>query len=170
MTKEKALYQTKLIIESLSEEEYNLIPNNFIEYINSNYEYDENISINPELSLEEQQIAPETYSILNEMLGTMDKQKIELVSEKIKVTEEYEDLKDENIELKSLIESLKKENDKIFQVKDLVVDYKNELQKRMNEIENLKKQNQELYSSIKKAPWIIRKLFFKDFEIKLLKQ
>ena len=172
MTKEKALYQAKLIIDQLSEEEYNLIPKDFIDYINENMEYDENIKINPDLPIEEQDIDDKTYDILEEMLSKIDKNAIQDIEDKDGIQEgsaEFDSLKNENLQLKELTERLKKENSKIVQIKDLVQDYKDELNKKTKEIEELKAQNEDLLNSIKKAPKLIRKLYFKEFESKLLK-
>lgn len=41
LSKAKALYQVKLILDYLPEEEYKLIPKETIEYIENNFEYDE---------------------------------------------------------------------------------------------------------------------------------
>ena len=170
MTKEKALYQAKLVIENLSDEEYALIPEEFLEYVNSNYEYDENITINPDIPLEQQQIDEKTYVILDEMLSRIDSKNIVTEDTDKKVIDDNSEfLKSENIRLNSLIEMLQTENSKIPRIKELVTEYKTELEKKTNEIELLKQQNSELYSSIKKTPWLIRKMFFKDFENKLLK-
>ncbi len=172
MTKEKALYQAKLIIDELSEEEYNLIPKEFLDYINNNMEYDENIKINPALPIEEQDIDDKTYDILEEMLSKIDKNAIKDIEDKGGNQEgsaEFDSLKNENLQLKELTERLKKENSKIVQIKDLVQDYKDELSKKTKEIEDLKAQNEDLINSIKKAPKLIRKLYFKEFESKLLK-
>lgn len=172
MTKEKALYQAKLIIDNLSEEEYNLIPKDFISYINENMEYDEKITINPNIPLEEQKIDDKTYDILEEMLNKIDKNAIKNIEESEEIVEgskEFEDLKNENMKLKKLAETLQLENSKIAKIKELVRDYKDELSKKSGEIEELKAQNEALYNSIKKCPKLIRKIYFKDFESKLLK-
>lgn len=172
MTKGQAFYQAKLIIDELSEEEYNLIPKDFIEEINNNMEYDENIKINPDLPIEEQDIDDKTYDILEEMLSKIDKNAIQDIEAKDGIQEgsaEFDSLKNENLQLKELTERLKKENSKIVQIKDLVQDYKDELSKKTKEIEELKAQNEDLLNSIKKAPKLIRKLYFKEFENKLLK-
>ena len=43
LSKAKLLYQVKLILDYLPKEEYNLIPQETIYYIEDNFEYDENI-------------------------------------------------------------------------------------------------------------------------------
>lgn len=172
MTKEKALYQAKLIIENLSDEEYALIPQDFLDYVNENMEYDESITINPDLPLEEQDIDDKTYDILEDMLDRIDKNAMKELEEKNEIVEgsdKFNALKDENLKLKELTERLKNENSKIVQIKDLVQNYKDELNRKTKEIEDLKAQNEALYNSIKKAPKLVRKLYFKDFENKLLK-
>lgn len=172
MTKEKAYYQAKLIIDGLSEDEYNLIPKDFIDKISENMEYDENITVNPELPLEEQDIDDKTYDILEEMLNRIDKNVIKDIENQEEIAEdsaEMDSLKSENLQLKEVIERLKKENGKIVQIKELVQEYKDELNKKAKEMEDLKIQNEELLNSIKKVPKLIRKLYFKEFESKLLK-
>ena len=42
LSKEKSLYQVKLILDYLPEEEYKLIPQDLIDYVEDNFEYDEN--------------------------------------------------------------------------------------------------------------------------------
>ena len=172
MTKEQAYYQAKLIIDNLSEEEYSLIPKDFLNKINENMEYDENIKIDPELPLEEQDIDDKTYNILEEMLSKIDKGAIKDIEGQdgiVEGTDEFDNLKNENLQLIELTERLKKENSKIVQIKDLVQDYKDELSKKTKEVEELKAQNEDLLNSIKKVPKIIRKLYFREFESKLLK-
>lgn len=63
---------------------------------------------------------------------------------------------------------LKKENSKILKAKDLISDYKDALKQKEDEIEKLKKNNQDLYNCIQGLPKIIKKLFIKDLNIKLL--
>ena len=74
----------------------------------------------------------------------------------------------ENIRLKNLVEILKKENSKIPKAKDLLSEYKEALKQKEDEIEKLKKNNQDLYNCIQGLPKIIKKLFIKNFNIKLL--
>ncbi len=166
MTKEKALYQAKLILENLPTEEYDLIPKDIVNYIEENMEYDDNIIINPNESLENQNIDNKTYDILEDILKKIDLTQIEDI--KVEEQDDYDSIKNENIKLKDLTESLKKENAKILQIKDLVNNYKNELNKKNIEIEKLKAQNQDMYNCIKNTPWIVRKVFFKGYERKLL--
>lgn len=68
LSKAKALYQVKLILDYLPEEEYKLIPKETIEYIENNFEYDENFSINPNIPLEKQKIDDKAYEILDKIV------------------------------------------------------------------------------------------------------
>jgi len=74
----------------------------------------------------------------------------------------------ENIKLKNIVESLKKENDKLPKAKVLLEEYKIALKQKDIEIERLKENNQNLYECIQKIPKILRKIFIKDNDIKLL--
>ncbi len=73
-----------------------------------------------------------------------------------------------NIRLKKLVQTLKNENSKIPKAKELISEYKEVLKQKDKEIENLKKNNQDLYNGIQRLPKIIRKIFLKDLELKLL--
>lgn len=75
----------------------------------------------------------------------------------------------ENIRLKNLVEILKKENSKISKAKNLFSEYKDAMREKDNEIEKLRRNNQDLYNCIQGLPKIIKKLFIKNTDIKLLK-
>ena len=176
-SKEKALYQVKLILDYLPEEEYKLIPQETIDYIEDNFEYDENFMINPNIPLEQQKIDDKTYEILDQIINKAEQsqkanKKDELASyiEKVKKENQEFDIKVENIKLKNIIETLKKENKKIPKAKSLLEEYKDALKQKDVEIEALKETNQDLYESINNLPKIIKKLFLKDFNEKLLKE
>ena len=166
ISKEKALYQVKLILDYLPEEEFNLIPQETIDYIEDNFEYDENFTINPNVPLEQQKIDDKAYEMLDKIIKKAeqlqkDNKKDELASylEKVKKENKEFDVKVENIRLKNIIETLEKENKKIPKAKSL-----------LEEIETLKKTNEDLFKSINNLPKVIRKIFFKDFNDKLLKE
>ena len=171
LNKEKVLYQVKLILECLPDFEYKMIPKEKLDYIEKNYEYDENIKINPNLPLEEQDIDEKTYEMLDEIVKSIESSNSEWVddSENIVNKEENNALKNENINLKNIIENLKEENKKIPKAKELLEEYKEALSLREEEIEKLKKDNQELYNSLKKVPSVFRKIFLKENDVKLLK-
>lgn len=168
MTKEKAFYQAKLIIDNLDEKEKMLIPQEFIDYIEANMEYDPSIVIDADIPFEQQKIDDKTYDILEEMLSKIDKKKIKEIEEQNQ--QDYYDLKNENMKLKQQYQNQKIDNEKIIKIKDLVQGYKTELNKKTQEVERLKKINDDLYKNIKSAPWIIRKLYFKKIDNLLLDQ
>ena len=178
LSKAKALYQGKLILDYLPEEEYKLIPKETIEYIENNFEYDENFSINPNIPLEKQKIDDKAYEILDKIVKATevtknenklhDKAKMNAYIQEVKESNQNYNDRIENIRLKNLVEMLKKENSKILKAKDLISDYKDALKQKEDEIEKLKKNNQDLYNCIQGLPKIIKKLFIKDLNIKLL--
>ena len=126
ISKEKALYQVKLILDYLPEEEFNLIPQETIDYIEDNFEYDENFTINPNVPLEQQKIDDKAYEMLDKIIKKAeqlqkDSKKDELASylEKVKKENQEFDVKVENIRLKNIIDTLEKENKKIPKAKSL---------------------------------------------------
>lgn len=184
MTKAKALYQVKLILDYLSEDEYNLIPKDLIEYVEDNFEYDENIKIDPNIPLEEQNIDEKAYDYLEKVVKAAEKNKKENVIEdeesnvenventvvsKTEKDYETEEVRNENIRLKNLIETLRKENEKIEQAKGLIGEYKEalnnlkeELSKKEEEVKKLKEDNVKLYNIIDRLPKLIKKIFVKE--------
>lgn len=181
VTKSKALYQVKLVLDYLPEEEYKLIPQETIDYIEENFEYDENFTINPKIPLEKQKIDDKAYDLLEKIVKQTktaysneistkqnNSSEIDEYINKVRQSNENYETKIENIRLNNLIELLKKENSKIPKAKELLEEYKDALKQKDNEIEKLKRNNQELYASIQKLPKIIRRLFIKDFDKKLL--
>ena len=115
MTKEKALYQVKLILDNLNKEEYDLIPKNYIEYINQNMEYDENIKIDPSVPIEQQDIDEKAYDYLEKIINETEKLK-----ELYKTYDEYT-----RSDLILKIENYKKEQAKFKDAKIILEDYKN---------------------------------------------
>ena len=158
MTKEKVLYQVKLILDNLNEEEYKRIRKEDLDYIYNHMEYDENITIDTSLSFEELDLDPVTYDVLERIINNAQ------VSEEEKSNEEYIDNSASKIENNVEIQAKK-----IEELKKMVVDYKTLVDNKDEEIKRLSENNAQLYNSIKKCPFFIRKIFFKDFEQKLLK-
>ena len=72
LTKEQYLYQAKLIIDCFPKEEYEQIPQGILEYIEENMKEDPNIVINPNVSLEEQDIDPQTLKLLKNIINIVD--------------------------------------------------------------------------------------------------
>lgn len=166
LTKAKALYQVKLILDYLPEDEYKLIPKEIIDYIENKFEYDENVSVDPSIPLEKQKIDDKTYEILDKIIKKVEDSKnknytsdVASYIEEVKESNKNYDAQVENIRLKNLIETLKKENSKIPKAKDLIKEYQTELNRQQKEIDKLKKDNEYLNNIIQKLPKFIRKKY-----------
>lgn len=170
LSKRKMLYQVKLILDYLPEEEYRLIPQDMINYIENNYEYDENIKINPNIPLEKQSIDDKTYEMLNKIeKQTLNNTKdIDNYIEKVKKENKEFNIKIENAKLKKKLEVLEKENERIPKAKALLEEYNSALKQKETEIKRLKEKNQKLNNYIKKIPKILRNIFTKEDDIKIL--
>ena len=84
--------------------------------------------------------------------------------------------KSENLKLKQLVENLKVNSDKVDDAKELVIDYRQVLTNKDDEIIKLKEQlssvqkdNEDLIGMMNKVPSFFRKLFIGKEECKLLK-
>lgn len=124
MTKSKALYQVKLILDCLPQEEYNLIPQETIDYIEDNFEYDETFSLNPALPLEEQNINDMAYDFLGKIVKQAEKTQKNAYEEELKpyfesikssnkefATKIEREIRNKDEELKEYIEEVKKSNE-----------------------------------------------------------
>jgi len=164
MTKEESLYQVKLILDCLSDEEYFKIPGDVITYIEQNMKYSDEISINPDIPLEKQNIDEKTYDFLEKIIKEIN---INETNNSIKKNENsFKDL--EKNELIEILNKYVEENKKIPKAKELIKEYTLAIEEKNKQIENLKSANQELYTSIRKCPKLIRRLFFKNFSDYLL--
>jgi len=172
LTKSKSLYQVKLIIDCLPKDEYKLIPQETIDYLEKNLEYDEKIVIHPDIPLEDQNIDNKAYDMLEKIMKQVEENKKKSIKQQ---TEEYVknirgsnkefDMKIENIELKKIIKRLEEENSKLPKAKKLVEEYQKVLKQKYNQIKELKEKNSYLYEYIDNIPKLIRKIFIKE-EIK----
>lgn len=172
LTKSKSLYQVKLIIDCLAKDEYKLIPQETINYLEKNLEYDEKIVIHPDIPLEDQNIDDKAYDMLEKIMKQVEENKKKSIKQQ---TEEYVknirgsnkefDMKIENIELKKIIKRLEEENSKLPKAKKLVEEYQKVLKQKYNQIKELKEKNSYLYEYIDNIPKLIRKIFIKE-EIK----
>ena len=172
LTKSKSLYQVKLIIDCLPKDEYKLIPQETIDYLEKNLEYDEKIVIHPDIPLEDQNIDDKAYDMLEKIMKQVEENKKKSIKQQ---TEEYVknirgsnkefDMKIENIELKKIIKKLEEENSKLPKAKKLVEEYQKVLKQKYNQIKELKEKNSYLYEYIDNIPKLIRKIFIKE-EIK----
>lgn len=160
LTKEKAMYQTWLIIEGLSAKERNMISKELLERIKSTMEYDENIKIDFSIPLEEQNLDLQTwemlYRIIQDVGGIKYKANITLDSDEI------ESIRLENIALNEEIQEFKKNSE------ELVVKYKEECEKLLAENNKIKEDCNSLINTMNLIPSFIRKVFIKDEKIKLL--
>ncbi len=157
MTNEEALYQAKLIIEQLPEEEYRLLPVDQVNYINENFAYNENIKINPNTPLSEQNLDEQTVEILQNLMDETDFYDLK------KYNADTISLKTEIIDLKTEIKQINlKQDNKLSEIKKMVLEYKDALEKANTEISNLKESNEQLFTSLNKVPKFFRKIFFKD--------
>lgn len=178
LTKEQYLYQAKLIIDCLQEEEYKQIPKGILEYIEENMEEDPNIVINPNVPLEEQDIDSKTWKLLQNIVQIIDENnfyeeyKKELNEYIEKVTEQNKgfEARIDNINLNKDISKLEVENEKIPQAKELVYGYKKVIENKDKEIEKLKKECNSLKEMLNKIPKFIKKLFLKNKKVKLLNE
>lgn len=170
LSKRKMLYQVKLILDYLPEEEYRLIPQDIINYIENNYEYDENIKINPNIPLEKQSIDDKTYEMLNKIeKQTLNNTKdIDNYIEKVEKENKEFNIKIENAKLKNKLELLEKENERIPKAKALLEEYNSALKQKETEIKILKEENQKLNNYIQRIPKILRNVFTKEDDIKIL--
>ncbi len=73
MTKSKAYYQAFLVLECLSQEEYDLIPESLLNEIKSKMEPDPTMKIDPNLPLEKQKIDEKAYDILEKVIKSIEK-------------------------------------------------------------------------------------------------
>lgn len=159
MTSNQALYEVYLIITELPEEEYNLIPQEEIDYIKENMEVIEDYSFDPTQDLSSQNISDKAYDYLEKLL-----KKIENNKEK---NQENEENVDEVTYLRELVEKLKKENEVIPASEQLIKKYEEAVYFKQKEIDDLKAQNENLKNQIDRLPKLIKKLFIKE-NIKLL--
>ena len=130
LSQAKVLYQVKLILDYLPEEEYKLIPQEMIDYIEDNFEYDENFSIDPEIPLEKQKIDDKAFEMLDKIVRSAEITKKENKSIKnaeidsylkeIRESNQNYNARIENIRLKNLVEILKKKNSKISKSKEFI--------------------------------------------------
>lgn len=163
LSKAKAMYQTWLIIDGLPKTEQNLISHDLLEEIKTSMEVDENITIDFNIPLEQQKLDDKTWNMLDKVLKNAKKNGYEKNKNKNeKTTNEVEKIKLENI---ALTEQLKKMTE---QSKELVMDYKKAFETSQAENEKLKKNCEDLISSLNKIPKWIRGIFLGNGKTKLL--
>lgn len=173
LSKEKAMYQTWLIIEGLSNEERSLIDEELLEEIQNTMEVDERIKIDFSIPLEKQKLDDKTWKMLDKVMKSAEKngyQKVKKqnkdlkeVSLGTKENESVEKIKLENIQLTKELQKMREES------KSLLTDYKEAFEKAQEENKKLKTNCEELIQILNQIPAFIRKIFVKDEKIKMLK-
>lgn len=175
VTNAKELYHVKVILNYLPTEEYELIPQETIDYIEENLEYDESFSIDPEVPLDKQNIDEFTFKLLDKIIKKAENNQKK--AKQKEVAEYINNIKESNgnynakiqvVQLKNTIDMLKNENSKIPKAKELLVDYKNVVKQKEEEIRRLKEYNQYLYDTLQKVPRFLRKIILNENEIKML--
>lgn len=178
LTKPQYLYQAKLIIDCLPEDEYNSIPKETLKYIEENMQVDESIKIDPEVELSEQNVDTQTLMFLNDIiqnikLHKMAKQYENDVKSYIKEVEERNagfEARVDNINLNEKVERLEKQNEKLPKAKELIEDYKKVVSKKEEEIVKLKEECNMLTTMLNRIPKFIRKIFLRNSKTKLLQE
>lgn len=72
MTKSKAYYEAYLVLQCLSEVEYNLIPKDLLNEITTKMEKDDSIVVDPSIPLEKQKLNDKTYDILDKVITAIE--------------------------------------------------------------------------------------------------
>lgn len=175
LTKAKALYQVKLILDYLPKEEYELIPQETIEYIEDNFEYDEKITINPHIPLEKQKIDSKAYDMLEKIIKQTEKSKVSNEQEIIEYVESVKKSNknfEEKIAKSNKINNRKEMDEYIKTIKESNENFETKIEniKLKNIIETLEKENEK----IPKAKQLVEEykeiLKQKDIEIGSLKE
>ena len=161
MTKEKSLYQVKLILECLPKKEYSLIPKDMLEYIENNFEHDDSIIIDPETPIENQKIDDKTYDMLEKIL-----KRISITKDNIE--KDSDTVKTENIKLKNIISSLQIEQKKADKAKSLMQEYNDAMKRYKDEIDTLSTEKAYLEDCLNKIPSLVKKIFLRNKNLKLL--
>lgn len=181
MTKEKALYQVKVILDYLPRDEYELISHKTIEYIDENYEFDERFQLDPNIPLHKQNISEKAYDVLKKIVKEIESNTISRSDTKADNMNRGDDVnelqiaKNEKIRLDELVEALKVETNKVEQAKQLTTEYRQvlidkdaEVSELKEQISSLQKDNENLIYMLNKLPVFLKKLFLGK-EYKLLK-
>ena len=139
---------------------------------------DPNIVINPNVSLEEQDIDPQTLKLLKNIINIVDennfyeeyrKELSKYIENVIEQNRGFE-ARIDNINLNKNISKLEVENEKIPQAKELVYGYKKVIENKDKEIEELKNECNSLKEMLNKIPKFIKTLFLGNKKVKLLKE
>ncbi len=178
LSKSQYLYQAKLIIDCFPKEDYNSIPKETLKYIEDNMKVDSNIVINPEISLEEQDIDPQTWEFLQKIADDVSNNEFyeeykKEIDEYINITNEQNEgfkARIDNINLNKDVLKLKKENQKIPKAKELIFGYQQVIANKDKKINQLEQECNSLKEMLDKIPKFIKMLFLRNKKVKLLKE
>lgn len=178
LSKPQYLYQAKLIIDCFPKKDYDSIPKETLKYIEDNMKVDSDIVINPELSLEEQDIDPQTWEFLQKIADDVSDK--EFYEEYKKEIDEYINSTNEqnkgfkaridNINLNKDVLKLKKENQKLPKAKELIYGYQKVISNKDEEIKKLEQECNSLKEMLNRIPKFIRMLFLRNKKVKLLEE
>ena len=178
LSKPQYLYQAKLIIDCFPKEDYDSIPKKTLKYIEENMQVDPNIKINPEISLEEQDVDPQTWKFLKDIADEVSdnqfyeeyKYEISDYLNDIDVQNKGNEARIENINLHKDINQLKNENQKLPQAKDLIYGYQKLISQKDKEIKQLKQECDSLTDSLNRIPKFVKRLFLRNQKLKALNE
>ena len=168
LSKPQYLYQAKLIIDCFPKKDYDSIPKETLKYIEDNMKVDSNIVINPEISLEEQDIDPQTWEFLQKIADDVSDREfyLKLANEQ---NEGYKARVD-NINLNKDVSKLQKENQKLPKAKELIYGYQKVISNKDEEIKKLEQECNSLKEMLNRIPKFIRMLFLRNKKVKLLEE
>ena len=178
LSKPQYLYQTKLIIDCFPKEDYESIPKETLKYIEDNMQVDSNIVINPDISLEEQDIDPQTWQLLQKIADDVSDREFyeeykKDVDEYINIINEQNDgfkARIDNINLSKDCLKLQKENLKLPKAKELIFGYQEVISNKDEKIKKLEEECNSLKEMLNKIPNFVRILFLKNKKVKLLEE
>lgn len=178
LSKSQYLYQAKLIIDCFPKEDYDSIPKETLKYIEDNMNVDSSIVINPEISLEEQGIDPQTWKFLQKIADDVsnrnfyEEYKKEIVEYLNIANEQNEGYKArvDNINLNKDVSKLQKENQKLPKAKELIYGYQKVISNKDEEIKKLEQECSSLKEMLNRIPKIIKMLFLRNKKVKLLEE
>lgn len=178
LSKPQYLYQAKLIIDCFPKEDYALIPKETIKYIEANMKADSNIVINPQISLEEQDIDPQTWEFLQNIADDISNREFYKeykndIAEYLNIVNEQNEsfkTKVDNINLSKDITILEKETQKITKAKELIYGYQQVIANKDEKIKNLEQECISLKEMLNKFPKFIKVLFLRNKKVKLLSE
>lgn len=184
MINSSLLYELKLKLDYLEEDEYSKISKDVIGYIEDNAKYDEKIKAPSKAKLKKNGLENEDLKLIEKILKQIDKSKknklkikdepkiskqyIDEYLSKIKKDNEVRNLKIEVYRAKALIEKLEDENKKIDQAKNLLEEYNKLIKGYEVKISKLKDENTMLNLYMKKIPRLVKNIFVGRRDQKLL--